>query len=117
MDEIDGMFVFSILNKLTNEVYLGRDRAGKKPLYFYKNSTSFMFASELNSIKSGIMNLSINNDEIHSYLRNGFFYKDKTPYQDVLELEPGHVYTLNFKDTSIKRTRYFDHLHYYKKNH
>ena len=51
LDEIDGMFAFSILNKVTSEVYLGRDRAGKKPLYIYKNSSSLLFASELNSIK------------------------------------------------------------------
>ena len=115
LDKIDGMFAFSILNKVTSEVYLGRDRAGKKPLYIYKNSSSLMFASELNSIKSGIRNLAIDNDGICSYLRNGFFYKDKTPYRDVMEVEPGHVYTLNLKDNSIERTRYFDHLQYYKK--
>tara|TARA_Y100001980_G_C14556606_1_gene348837 strand:- start:6367 stop:8175 length:1809 start_codon:yes stop_codon:yes gene_type:complete len=116
LDEIDGMFAFSILNKVTSEVYLGRDRAGKKPLYIYKNSNSLMFASELNAIKSGIENLVIDNDGICSYLRNGFFYKDKTPYRDVMEVEPGHVYTLNLKDNSIDRTRYFDHLQYYKKD-
>ncbi|MBI90193.1 MAG: asparagine synthase (glutamine-hydrolyzing) [Candidatus Marinimicrobia bacterium] len=115
LDEIDGMFAFSILNKLTNEVFLGRDRAGKKPLYIYKNSTSFIFASELNAIKIGVEDLSIDDDAISSYLRNGFFFKDKTPYKNVLEIEPGNVYTLNLKDTSMSITRYFDQLQYYKK--
>ena len=74
-----------------------------------------MFTGELNTIRSGIRNLSIDNDGIYYYLRNGFFYKDNTPYIDVIEVEPGHVYTLNLKDNSIKKTRYFDHLQYYKK--
>lgn len=116
LDDIDGMFAFSILNKATNEVYLGRDRAGKKPLYFYKNSTSIIFASELNAIKNGISNLSINNDEIYSYIRNGFFYKNKTPYQDVFEIDPGFMYTVSLNDLSIKKKRFFNYLNYYKES-
>ena len=113
--DMDGMFAFSIFNKAKNEVYLGRDRSGKKPLYYYKKSDLLFFASELNSIKVGVDNLVIDDDEIYSYIRNGFFYKNKTPYQDVFEVDPGYVYKINLNDLSIKKRSFFNYLNYYKK--
>ena len=42
----DGMFAFAILDKRSNKLILGRDRAGKKPLYYYKKNDSMAFTSE-----------------------------------------------------------------------
>lgn len=44
-----GMFSFSILDKLNNKLFLVRDRAGVKPLYYYKVGNQFMFSSEIKS--------------------------------------------------------------------
>jgi asparagine synthase (glutamine-hydrolysing) len=46
---LDGMFAFSIHDKKTNKVLIARD-FGEKPLYYCKNSDSFIWASELKSI-------------------------------------------------------------------
>jgi len=115
-DMIDGMFAFSILDKKTNKLIMARDRAGKKPLYIYNDYAKFMFASELNAIKSGIANLNIDEDEIYSYLRNGFFYKTTTPYKNVFGLEAGYVYELNIDSLDFKKEKYFDILDFYKKD-
>ena len=50
-DKIDGMFAFAIFDKEKKKIFLARDRAGKKPLYYYKNRGIFFFASELNVFK------------------------------------------------------------------
>jgi asparagine synthase (glutamine-hydrolysing) len=115
-DMLDGMFSFAILDKNTNKLILCRDRAGKKPLYIYKNSDCLMFASELNAIKTGISNLEINEDEIYAYIRNGFFFKDRTPYKNVSEVEPGYIYEINTDTISIKKEKYFDIKDFYKKD-
>ncbi|MCF6339838.1 MAG: asparagine synthase (glutamine-hydrolyzing) [Sulfurimonas sp.] len=115
-DMLDGMFAFTILDKDKNKLILARDRAGKKPLYLYKNSQSLMFSSELNAIKAGVDNLEINEDEIYSYIRNGFFYKVKTPYTKVTELEAGYVYKIEADTLNVKREKYFEILDYYKKD-
>jgi len=78
---LDGMFAFAVLDKNQNKIILARDRAGKKPLYIYKNFSSVLFASELNSINTTVKDLTINEDAISSYLRTGFFYKKYTPYK------------------------------------
>ena len=115
-DILDGMFAFCILDKNTNKLILARDRAGKKPLYFYKDSDSLLFASELNAIKAGIPNIDINEDEIFSYIRNGFFFKTTTPYKNVSELEVGSIYEININCLKIKQEKYFDILDFYKKD-
>ncbi|EDZ62331.1 asparagine synthetase [Sulfurimonas gotlandica GD1] len=115
-DMLDGMFAFAILNKSSNKIIFSRDRAGKKPLYVYKDSDSLMFASELNTIKAGITNLNIDEDEIYSYIRNGFFFKSKTPYKNVFEVEAGLVYEIDCQSLDIKKENYFDILDFYKKD-
>ncbi len=37
LHHLDGMFVFAIHDKLKNTLFIARDRAGKKPLYYYKD--------------------------------------------------------------------------------
>ncbi len=114
-DMLDGMFAFSILDKNKNSLILARDRVGKKPLYIYIDDNSLMFASELNAIKAGVNNLNINEDEIYSYIRNGFFFKTTTPYKNVSECEPGFVYEIDIDSLEIKKEKYFDILDFYKK--
>jgi len=116
LDMVDGMFAFSILEKKTNKLIMARDRAGKKPLYIYNDYVNFMFASELNAIKSGVVNLSIDEEEIYSYLRNGLFYKTTTPYKNVFELEAGYVYEVDIDSLDFKKEKYFDILDFYKKD-
>ncbi len=112
---IDGMFAFCILDKKNNKLIMARDRAGKKPLYLYTCNNSLLFASELNAIKAGIENIEIDENEIYSYLRNGFFFKTTTPYKNVSQLEAGHIYEIDCNSLEIEKENYFDILDFYKK--
>src|SRR5664279_2029159 len=49
---LDGMFAFVIHDKIKNELFIARDRSGKKPFYYYLDKEKFVFASELNCLKS-----------------------------------------------------------------
>ena len=115
-DMLDGMFSFAILNTNTNTLVLARDRAGKKPLYLYNDTNQLVFASELNTIKVAIPNININEEEIYSYLRNGFFFKTTTPYKNVSELEAGFIYEIDINNLNIKKEKYFDILDFYNKD-
>lgn len=115
LNDCDGMFAFAILNKKSNQLFLGRDRAGKKPLYFYNKDKSLVFASELNTLKIAISNIKIDRKQIYSYIRNGFFYNDTTPYDYISEVIPGHIYTVNLKNLLIEKRCFFNYLDFYKK--
>lgn len=112
-EKLDGMFAFAILDKKQNKLFLARDRSGKKPLYIYRDDDSLLFASELNAIKAGSKNLSINEDAIYSYLRSGFFFSDFTPYKNVQEVLAGHYYDISLDNLEISKHRYFDILNFY----
>lgn len=109
---LDGMFAFAILNKKDNQIIMARDRCGKKPLYYYQDASLFIFASELNAIKT-VKKLAINEDAINVFLRNGFFYNTMTPYINVTELAPGTCMSVDLASYKIKTESYFDILQYY----
>lgn len=46
----NGMFALAIWDKRTQELVLARDRAGKKPLFYYQNNGELIFSSELKSL-------------------------------------------------------------------
>ena len=96
LDEFDGMFAFALLDKKNKKVYLVRDRAGKKPLYIYNRNNVLIFTSELNALYRAVP-LSINENHIGLYLRMGSFFREQTPYNDVMELTNGQMaeYCLN----------------------
>lgn len=112
LDELDGMFVFSIYDKKNEKLILARDRAGKKPLYYYHKNEKFCFASELNALKT-ITNLKIDDDKIYQYLRFGFFYDKSTPYIDCYDFPAGHIAEYLIDSNKFKITKWWDIEDYY----
>jgi asparagine synthase (glutamine-hydrolysing) len=45
-----GMFAFAAWDKLEGELWLARDRAGEKPLYYGSQAETFLFGSELKAL-------------------------------------------------------------------
>ena len=85
---LDGMFAFALYDKQEKTIFVARDRAGKKPLYYYSDGEKIVFASELNCLK-GILPLQMDDNNFYHYLRLGSFYKKLTPYRNVKELPAG----------------------------
>ena len=106
-DLIDGMFAFAILDKSSNKIILGRDRIGKKPLYYFKNKSKFFFASELNVILNHVKGLSINESSINSYLRLGLIPFEVSPYLDVLEVKPGYLLKVDLSTLQTSERNFF----------
>ena len=102
LEMCDGMFAFIIYDIENNKLILARDRIGKKPIYLYKNQKQIFIASELNTFKDLIPNLSINESSIASFLRVGFFYESSTPFNDIEEVMPGHIYEINISSLKDK---------------
>jgi len=73
LEYLDGMFALAIYDIKKKEIFLARDRAGKKPLYFYKQNNQIVFASELNCINA-LIHPEIAESNIAQYLRLGSFY-------------------------------------------
>ena len=112
LDYTDGMFAFAIHDREKNELFLARDRAGKKPLYYYHSGDQFVFASELNGLKA-LLPLQPEPDHFFQYLRLGSFYRERTPYQNVHELPGGSFLTIDCRSLERRETRWWDIHDYY----
>ncbi len=106
LDDLEGMFAFAIYNDQNKKLYLGRDRAGKKPLY-YNDSQYFAFSSELNALKTQC-NLEVNNDAILDYLEPTYFYKDSTPYLNTKALDGGSYLIYDTISDTYDVTKWWD---------
>lgn len=51
LDKLNGMFAFAIYNKRNDILFLARDIAGEKPLYYRQTNDSFEFASEAKALE------------------------------------------------------------------
>ena len=113
LHKMDGMFALAIYNKKEKELFLARDRAGKKPLYYYFDGSLFFFASELRTISQQIP-LQIKHENINAFLQLGFFYKDATPFEKVYELPAGSYLTLQLNGMVYNQTKWWDIRPFYE---
>lgn len=107
LNDLEGMFVFSIYDAQEQTLFIARDRAGKKPLYYFNDAQKFAFASELNCLKT-IVPLEIEHQNFYHYLHIGTFYRSFTPYKNVAELTAGTALHINCKDFSITEKRWWN---------
>ncbi len=115
LHHLDGMFAFVIHDKLKNELFIARDRAGKKPFYYYSDKNQFSFASELNAL-GNMLSLEVDDSAIFHYLRLGSFYRQYTPYKNVHELKAGTWMRVNCNSLVIKETNWWNVHEFYERN-
>lgn len=87
LNDFDGMFAFVIHDRKKDQLFAARDRAGKKPFYYFSDGKQFIFASELNALRHQL-DLEIDHAHIAEYIKAGWFYGSHTPYKNVFELPP-----------------------------
>jgi asparagine synthase (glutamine-hydrolysing) len=88
---LDGMFAFALWDAKARRLLLGRDRAGKKPLYYHARPGFFAFASE---VKSLLAHPLVPKDQdpaaLPLYLAYGYVPTPGTFYRHIRSLPPAH---------------------------
>lgn len=92
LDRLQGMFAFAIWDRNTEEVFLARDRFGKKPLYYALTPRGqLLFASELKSLViHPDIDLTIDPRAIEDYMTFGYVPDPKTIFANIHKLPPAH---------------------------
>lgn len=104
-----GMFSFSILDKLNNKLFLIRDRAGVKPLYYYKVENEFMFSSEIKSFhKHPIFRKEQNLSVLPYFFQFGYIPAPYTIFKNCFKLEAGHYLEYYIENSEFKIVKYWD---------
>ena len=92
---LDGMFAFAVWDDKLEELTLGRDRAGKKPLYYWYDEQVFVFASELKALLAHpSVPRRLSDEAIPAYLVFGYVPTPGTFFENVRSVPPGHVLTV-----------------------
>lgn len=107
LQKAEGMFAFALFDKKTQVVYLGRDKFGEKPLYYYTHKDRLVFGSELKSIKNFITPIKINTLALNYYLTLSYIPAPYTIYENVHKLEPGQYLKISIDGTHTKH-KYYD---------
>lgn len=107
VNKFNGMFAIAIFDRETQQLFLVRDRIGKKPLYYWYKDGNLVFASELKPIMEypGFKR-SIRKELLSAYLYHQYINAPNTIFEDVYKLEPGAV--LLFKAGQIQTRKYWD---------
>jgi asparagine synthase (glutamine-hydrolysing) len=87
VEKLNGMFAFAIWDARTRRLFLGRDRVGKKPLYYYRKGSFIAFGSELKTlIAAGGCPTDVDPEALDCYFSFGYIPAPKTIYRGVRKL-------------------------------
>jgi asparagine synthase (glutamine-hydrolysing) len=103
-----GMFAFAIWDERRQELFIARDRVGKKPLLYAKTRDAFVFGSEFTALLlHPSVSREIDRAALDDYLTFMCVPAPQTAYRDIRKLEPGHSLTLT-RDGEIRTERYWE---------
>lgn len=104
-----GMFAIAIWDQAHQEVFLARDRLGKKPLYYYASPAGiFAFASEVRALMaSGLMPRHLSPTALEVFLFNGFLVSPITMIEGIYSLMPGHWMRVGLGGEILESHRYW----------
>ena len=109
----NGMFSFAIFDSIKKNIFLARDRAGEKPLYYSHINKTFKFASELKALISDQSSTSkINPIALDAYLTLGYVPMDLCIIQDINKLMPAHAAIYDLNSDKLKLWCYWEPMPY-----
>jgi asparagine synthase (glutamine-hydrolysing) len=93
---LEGMFAFAVWDDRRQRLVLGRDRLGKKPLYYWTDGRAFVFGSEIKAVLAHpAVPRTLDVDAMPAYLRLGYVPTPRTFFAGVVSVPPGHVLVLD----------------------
>jgi asparagine synthase (glutamine-hydrolysing) len=107
--ELKGMFAIAIYDKKINKVFLIRDRFGIKPLYYFFNEKSLIFASEIKAIlASGSVYKEIDFSSFSDYFVYRYVPSPKTIWKNIYKIPPANLLTFDVGTFSHSLFEYWE---------
>ena len=108
--KLRGMFGFALWDKNRRLLMLGRDRLGKKPLFYTRMGQSLLFASESKALfQDPRLKKELNSEAVHDFLSFKFIPRQEDLFTGVYKLPPASY--MLFQAGEIAISRYW-HLRY-----
>jgi asparagine synthase (glutamine-hydrolysing) len=105
----NGMFAFLLHDRRRHLLFTARDHFGIKPLYFCRTATHLLFASEVKALlQHPEVTAARDFDALREYLTFQFVLGDRTLFQGIRKLPPGHYQVVDLADGAIRTVRYWE---------
>lgn len=110
----NGMFAICLYDRETDEIYLVRDRIGKKPLYYEIEGGNLIFSSEIKPLmaREGFSR-KVRTEVLSRFLFQQYINAPDSIFENVYKLEPGSI--LKFHYGEVKTWKYWDIKEVYHK--
>jgi asparagine synthase (glutamine-hydrolysing) len=109
VNKFNGMFAFALYDEKNRTIFLSRDRAGEKPLYYNLESNTLKFASELKPfLLQGNKRYKINREALDCYLSMGYIPGDLCILDGFHKLKPANSLLYNTLNGEIKIWEYWN---------
>jgi asparagine synthase (glutamine-hydrolysing) len=106
LPKLNGFFAFAVHDQSSGEVTIVRDRYGIKPLYYFTDTTRFLFASEVKALTAMGIPLELDRTTLHLYLQLNYVPGPWSMLQHVKQVPPGHYITV--RDRQIKLQKWYE---------
>jgi asparagine synthase (glutamine-hydrolysing) len=89
--ELNGMFAIALWDNRAKRLVLARDRAGEKPLYYWRGNSTLVFGSEIKALFAypGISR-DIDFEALAQYFFYGYFPTPRSVYAEIKKLPAAH---------------------------
>ncbi|MDB5256731.1 MAG: asnB [Chitinophagaceae bacterium] len=105
---LNGMFAFAIYNMEDKELFIYRDRMGVKPLVYFWEGSTLVFASEIKALlelPQDIIKREVNTDAIAAFLHLNFIPDPISAFKNIYKLESGTY--IKFSGGELVKKKYW----------
>jgi len=107
---LNGMFAFALWDSRRRKLFLARDRYGIKPLYFWYDGITLLFASEIKAIlKHPKVHVDIDFNALNEYFTFQNLFRYHTLYKGIGLIPAASIRTISQEDREFKRETYWDY--------
>jgi asparagine synthase (glutamine-hydrolysing) len=105
---LDGMFAICIVNLVSQQLILARDRVGMKPLFYHQSEEGLVWASEIKALlKNEFVKPEINWNGVYTNFLFQTTLAPQTCFQDIFSLEPASFMTIDLADHKITKEKFW----------
>lgn len=99
-----GMFAFVLWDSRRERMFGARDRVGIKPFHYYADRKQFICASEAKALlEDPEVPRKVDHSALSGYLFAGFPQGERTMFEGIRQLPPGHTVTVDREGVRIRK--------------
>lgn len=108
LSRLNGMFAFALYDGRRRQLFMARDRAGEKPLFYAQAHGTLRFASELKGLMADpAWPRRIDPEALDCYLALGYVPGERCILRGANKLPPAHALLFNLNDGQARVWRYW----------